>query len=264
MAKYCSLIAVLFVFTACGGGGGSLAGVTPPPPEQLVVQQMFEGCGVDGLTVYRLVEEQPIALLENGSVIPPSIFVTDVNTLDAYFIWQTNLDLDIPIDFEIRTEFKDANGDPMLPVDMQTYVTVLHGDLLDAWTMLASMPPGSLITHTITTPKAQPGEPVINAVITHTIGLNGAIAATSGDYTADDGLGCLTMLHWENLALPLPAYQQHPLQGTLEVDYVVGLDSLSGTISYNGVLPADLQLSLNSGNPHLYDYDPATDLVSPK
>ncbi|MDJ0974463.1 MAG: hypothetical protein QNJ98_08405 [Planctomycetota bacterium] len=263
MAKYSTLIAVLFVFTACGGGGGSLVGAAPTP-ENVLAQQMFEGCGVDGLTVYRLVEEQPIALLESGSAIPPSIFVTEVSTQDAYFIWQTNLDLDIPIDFEVRTEFKDANGDPMLPTDMQTYVTILHGDLLDAWTLLPSMPPGSMITHTISTPKAQPGEPIIDAVITHGIGVNGALVTTSGDYTADDGLGCVTTLHWENLALQLPAYQQHPVQGTMELDYMVALDNLTGTIDYNGVLPADLELSINGGGVHLYDYDPATDAVSPK
>ncbi len=264
MFKYSTLIAVLFLSTACGGGSGSsLVGATPPPTEQVVIQQMFETCGIDGLTVFRLVEEQPTALFEDGSPIPLSMFVTTVSTNEAYFVWQTNLDLDIPIDFEVRTEFQDANGDPMLPVPMAQFVTVLHGDLLDAWTMLASMPPGSRLVHTISTPKAQPGEPVIGATITHTVGVGGVLAASSGEYTADDGAGCMTVLSWSNVALATPAYQAAPLQGELNIILNVGVsDQLVGTLTWSGLPVAQLQVGLNGGFPYTYNYDLATDTIS--
>ena len=194
MAKYSSLIAALLVFTACGGGSGSLVGVTPPPPEQVVVQGMFQGCGVDSLTLWEAVQDTPTSLFEDGSPIPPSIFVTTVSTLEAYVVWQTNLDLDIPIDLEVHTQFQDANGDPLLPVPADQFSTVLHGDLLDAWTMLASMPVGSRVVHTVTTPKAQPGEPIIAATIAHTIGAGGVLASSTGSYSADDGNGCAVEL----------------------------------------------------------------------
>ena len=53
------------------------------------------------------------------------------------------------------------------------------------------------------------------------------------------------------------------MQGTLDLTVYVGVsDTLNGSLTYDGTLVGDLQVSLNGGVQWPYDYDLDTDTVN--
>lgn len=261
MRLLASALSLFLVLGACGGGGGATAPAEPAGPDPQLVTTILGSCGADD--VGQALDLQALLLdLFGGGAAAPDFAITGTSILNASFSWSLDLDDDQQSDFIGTTQFKDAGGNPTIPISsVQDLLDALAGDLTALGQLLQQAPAGTQIVTTYGGSPAQLPSTSITGGVTVVLGAAGTISTSSGSYASQTGTACTAALEWTDLDVSTVSTGGRPT-GVVDVAASSPANSLDGTLTLDGDDTTVLDISVDGAAPVTYTLDLATGQVS--
>ncbi len=264
MRPLATVVSLLLLLAACGGGGGDATTQTPddtPADNAQTIESILGSCGSDDVGQALGIQDVLLDLFGGGT--QPDITITGFNLVQAQFSWSLDQNADQQADLIGSTQFRDANGNPTLPVaNPQDLADALAGDLTALAALIQEMPQGTQIATTYNGTPAGLTDTSISGNVTVHLGAAGTLSTTSGSYTSQTGVLCASQIDWESLDVSGVATGGQPV-GVLDIAGSSPEGALDGTLTLDGTNTGLLEVSVDSAPAASYTLDLTTGDITP-